>query len=203
MHSAVYRDDDAYLRRIANDIAKLQGVCFDLGLNFYVETHMDRLSEDLGAFCKIMVCGAVQLQDTHIQAVPVFLAQDHRDAVCCSWRVYLHSFVAASPSAYHVGCFVSSGLLPDLFRGQRGHFALRKSRLRLFPRLIVSHLYKRSASARSLSSSRAVITCECHCACRTSVQSQKGAGWLGSSRALGTPTNGWHGSSATWFALQS
>jgi hypothetical protein len=39
--------DHAYLRRIANDIALLQGVCFDLGLNFYVETHMDRVSEDL------------------------------------------------------------------------------------------------------------------------------------------------------------
>eukprot|EP01052_Picozoa_sp_SAG31_P011587 SAG31_NODE_658_length_13104_cov_4.409919_18_plen_98_part_00 len=36
----MYRDDTAYLRRVANDIARLQGVCFDVGLNFYVETHM-------------------------------------------------------------------------------------------------------------------------------------------------------------------
>eukprot|EP01043_Picozoa_sp_COSAG02_P018280 COSAG02_NODE_849_length_16548_cov_6.418384_18_plen_423_part_00 len=50
----MYRDDEAYLRRVAQDIARLQDACFEQGLNFYVETHMDRLSEDLGAFCKIM-----------------------------------------------------------------------------------------------------------------------------------------------------
>eukprot|EP01046_Picozoa_sp_COSAG06_P040769 COSAG06_NODE_4969_length_3822_cov_2.028464_2_plen_482_part_00 len=50
----MYRDDDAYLRRVAQDIARLQAACFEQGMNFYVETHMDRLTEDLGAFCKIM-----------------------------------------------------------------------------------------------------------------------------------------------------
>lgn len=50
----MYRDDHEYLRRVANDIVRLQGTCFSLGINFYVETHMDRISEDLGAFCAIM-----------------------------------------------------------------------------------------------------------------------------------------------------
>ena len=85
----MYRDDEQYLRRIAQDIARLQEACFEQGLNFYVraaapslsfsavpgsfpglawrcqaslrrrgaaqvETHMDRVSEDLGAFVKVM-----------------------------------------------------------------------------------------------------------------------------------------------------
>jgi sugar phosphate isomerase/epimerase len=50
----LYRDDDAYIRRSAMRIAQLQKLCFEQGLNFYVETHIDRLSEDVDAFCKIM-----------------------------------------------------------------------------------------------------------------------------------------------------
>ena len=87
----MYRDDEQYLRRVAQDIARLQEACFEQGLNFYVraaapalsfsalrsaaflgfevrtsqenlrrrgvaqvETHMDRVSEDLGAFVKVM-----------------------------------------------------------------------------------------------------------------------------------------------------
>lgn len=49
-----YRNDDAYLQLSAIRIAKLQEIAFDLGLNFYVETHIDRISEDPEAFCKIM-----------------------------------------------------------------------------------------------------------------------------------------------------
>eukprot|EP01046_Picozoa_sp_COSAG06_P036837 COSAG06_NODE_4101_length_4573_cov_2.309119_1_plen_491_part_00 len=49
-----YRNDDAYLTLCARRIEQLQSLCFELGLNFYVETHIDRLSEDLEAFGKIM-----------------------------------------------------------------------------------------------------------------------------------------------------
>jgi hypothetical protein len=43
-----------YLRRVAHDIARLQRLCFAEGLNFYVETHVARVSEDTEAFAKIM-----------------------------------------------------------------------------------------------------------------------------------------------------
>lgn len=49
-----YRHDDQYLRRVARDISRLQGLAFELGLNFYVETHVARVSEDPEAFVKIM-----------------------------------------------------------------------------------------------------------------------------------------------------
>eukprot|EP01047_Picozoa_sp_COSAG01_P094646 COSAG01_NODE_25513_length_742_cov_1.339036_1_plen_125_part_10 len=49
-----YRNDVAYLRRVAHDIARLQRLCFAEGLNFYVETHVARVSEDTEAFAKIM-----------------------------------------------------------------------------------------------------------------------------------------------------
>jgi len=48
-----YRSDDAYLRLSAERVHGMQQVCFELGLNFYVETHVDRISEDPEAFCKI------------------------------------------------------------------------------------------------------------------------------------------------------
>lgn len=52
--SCRYRNDDAYLTLCARRIEQLQALCFELGLNCYVETHIDRLSEDLEAFGKIM-----------------------------------------------------------------------------------------------------------------------------------------------------
>ena len=44
-----------YLRLAARRIAEAQRVCFDVGLNMYVETHIQRVSEDPGAFVEIMV----------------------------------------------------------------------------------------------------------------------------------------------------
>ena len=78
-----YRGDEAYLSLVASRIARLQEICFrecaalprahavsrlcaftalararlfvvGHGLNFYVETHIDRISEDVEGFCKIM-----------------------------------------------------------------------------------------------------------------------------------------------------
>eukprot|EP01052_Picozoa_sp_SAG31_P041571 SAG31_NODE_6339_length_2057_cov_3.064351_1_plen_506_part_00 len=49
-----YRHDETYLRRAACNIARLQRLSFSAGLNFYVETHIARVSEDPEAFVKIM-----------------------------------------------------------------------------------------------------------------------------------------------------
>ena len=49
-----YRDDRAYVQRAAERIARMQEVVFRHGLNFYVETHIDRLSEDVVGFARIM-----------------------------------------------------------------------------------------------------------------------------------------------------
>lgn len=48
-----YRNDDEYLFLSAERIYRMQEVSFRLGLNFYVEAHIDRVSEDPEAFCKI------------------------------------------------------------------------------------------------------------------------------------------------------
>eukprot|EP01048_Picozoa_sp_COSAG05_P018035 COSAG05_NODE_2568_length_2888_cov_3.537469_1_plen_263_part_00 len=48
-----YRNDEAYLALVAQRIQRLQETCFRHGLNCYVETHIDRVSEDVEAFCKI------------------------------------------------------------------------------------------------------------------------------------------------------
>ena len=49
-----YRQDTQYLHRVAKHIMRLQAVCFDCGVNFYIESHVDRVSEDPEAFCEIM-----------------------------------------------------------------------------------------------------------------------------------------------------
>eukprot|EP00747_Dinoflagellata_sp_TGD_P125174 gnl/TRDRNA2_/TRDRNA2_174119_c0_seq3.p1 gnl/TRDRNA2_/TRDRNA2_174119_c0~~gnl/TRDRNA2_/TRDRNA2_174119_c0_seq3.p1 ORF type:complete len:394 (+),score=50.88 gnl/TRDRNA2_/TRDRNA2_174119_c0_seq3:51-1232(+) len=48
-----YRRNEEYLKLSALRIERLQKVCFSLGMNFYVETHIERISEDPEAFCKI------------------------------------------------------------------------------------------------------------------------------------------------------
>eukprot|EP00747_Dinoflagellata_sp_TGD_P063006 gnl/TRDRNA2_/TRDRNA2_153271_c0_seq4.p1 gnl/TRDRNA2_/TRDRNA2_153271_c0~~gnl/TRDRNA2_/TRDRNA2_153271_c0_seq4.p1 ORF type:complete len:330 (+),score=65.97 gnl/TRDRNA2_/TRDRNA2_153271_c0_seq4:1237-2226(+) len=48
-----YRSNEEYLKLTALRVERLQKMCFSLGLNFYVETHVDRISEDPEAFCKI------------------------------------------------------------------------------------------------------------------------------------------------------
>ena len=49
-----YRTDEAFLSLCAARIATLQRICHELGLNCYIETHIDRISEDPEAFVKIM-----------------------------------------------------------------------------------------------------------------------------------------------------
>jgi sugar phosphate isomerase/epimerase len=52
--AGAYRNDDAYLDKCARRIEDLHDVCWDLGLNCYIETHVQRISEDPEAFVKIM-----------------------------------------------------------------------------------------------------------------------------------------------------
>lgn len=52
--SGEYREDEQYLNQCADRIEKLQQLCFEEEMNFYVETHVGRISEDPCAFVKIM-----------------------------------------------------------------------------------------------------------------------------------------------------
>ena len=49
-----YRDDEDYLRWCADRVACMRDAAWDLGLNFYLETHMDRITEDPAACCRIL-----------------------------------------------------------------------------------------------------------------------------------------------------
>lgn len=49
-----HRTDEAYLSLCASRIATLQRICHSLGLNCYIETHIERISEDPEAFVKMM-----------------------------------------------------------------------------------------------------------------------------------------------------
>ena len=48
-----YRRDEFYLRECADKVNTIREMTWDLGLNFYVETHTDRISEDPQAFKRI------------------------------------------------------------------------------------------------------------------------------------------------------
>ena len=52
--AGAYRNDEEYLDKCAKRIEDLHDVCWDLGLNCYIETHVQRISEDPEAFVKIM-----------------------------------------------------------------------------------------------------------------------------------------------------
>ncbi len=49
-----HRTDETYLSLCASRIAILQRICHSLGLNCYIETHIERISEDPEAFVKMM-----------------------------------------------------------------------------------------------------------------------------------------------------
>jgi sugar phosphate isomerase/epimerase len=50
----MYRNDAAFLALSARRIADIQRVCFEEGVNFYVETHIFKISEDIQAFTEVM-----------------------------------------------------------------------------------------------------------------------------------------------------
>ena len=49
-----YRNDEPYLEELARRVEKLHQICFEQGMNCYIETHVGRVSEDPEAFCKVM-----------------------------------------------------------------------------------------------------------------------------------------------------
>lgn len=49
-----YRSDTRYIEQTATRLAQLQHACHRAGLNFYVETHIERVSEDLAAFAAML-----------------------------------------------------------------------------------------------------------------------------------------------------
>jgi len=49
-----YRRDENFLKQRAAVIDECHRLCYEYGLNCYIETHVDRVSEDLEAFTKIM-----------------------------------------------------------------------------------------------------------------------------------------------------
>ena len=49
-----YRRDEAYIDCVAKRIEDLHAACWEQGMNCYIETHVDRISEDPEAFVKIL-----------------------------------------------------------------------------------------------------------------------------------------------------
>lgn len=56
-----YRGDEAYLQWCADRVAKLREIVWDHGLNFYLEVHVDRMTEDPGACCRILDMATCEL----------------------------------------------------------------------------------------------------------------------------------------------
>ena len=54
MGDGSYRNDTDLLKEYVSRIEILQQICFEEGFNFYVETHVGRISEDPEAFVKVM-----------------------------------------------------------------------------------------------------------------------------------------------------
>lgn len=52
--AGTYRNDNAYLKKCAQRIVDLHILTSSFDLNCYIETHVQRISEDPEAFCKIM-----------------------------------------------------------------------------------------------------------------------------------------------------
>lgn len=56
-----YRTDERYLQWCADRVTRLRDATWDLGLNFYLEVHMDRITEDPAACCRILEMAACEL----------------------------------------------------------------------------------------------------------------------------------------------
>ena len=52
--AGAYRRDDAYLQKCSDRIQDLQQACWNEGMNCYIETHVQRISEDPQAFAEIL-----------------------------------------------------------------------------------------------------------------------------------------------------
>lgn len=56
-----YREDERYLRWAAQQVTELRQLTWDSGLNFYLEVHLDRITEDPAACCRILDLAACEL----------------------------------------------------------------------------------------------------------------------------------------------
>jgi sugar phosphate isomerase/epimerase len=56
-----YREDERYLRWCAANVADLRDATWEQGLNFYLEVHVDRITEDPAALCRILDMAACEL----------------------------------------------------------------------------------------------------------------------------------------------
>lgn len=56
-----YREDEDYLRWSADRVSELRTITWEAGLNFYLEVHVDRITEDPAALCRILDMATVEL----------------------------------------------------------------------------------------------------------------------------------------------
>jgi len=59
--AGAYREDEEYLKWCADNVTKLRDNAWKLGLNFYLEIHVDRITEDPAALCRIMDMATCEL----------------------------------------------------------------------------------------------------------------------------------------------
>lgn len=52
--AGAYREDEDYLKWCAETVSKLRDEAWKLGMNFYLEVHVDRITEDPAALCRIL-----------------------------------------------------------------------------------------------------------------------------------------------------
>ncbi len=66
----LYREDDRYLQWFAGHIADLRNAAWDLGLNYYNEVHVDRITEDPAACCRLLELATCELNGdlSHLHA---------------------------------------------------------------------------------------------------------------------------------------
>jgi|GEM_PF-6750485 len=56
-----YREDEAYLKWCAGIVTELRQATWDAGFNFYLEVHVDRITEDPAGCCRILDMAACEL----------------------------------------------------------------------------------------------------------------------------------------------
>lgn len=59
--AGAYRDDEEYLKWCADTVATLRDNAWKLGLNFYLEIHVDRITEDPAGLCRILDMATCEL----------------------------------------------------------------------------------------------------------------------------------------------
>ena len=88
--AGAYREDEDYLKWCADTVATLRDNAWKLGLNFYLEVHVDRITEDPAALCRILEMCACELngdmshflargftKGKHVQKIQSMLGHTH------------------------------------------------------------------------------------------------------------------------------